>query len=195
LPYEQVAPGLYRMFSHKRWKVRWVAASLALRMADAKHLPEFMHELGKIETMTMGEALTYGGLLPSVRGASARELAQKYGQKESDSGRNPAPVRLAALSYYYEAGTPADLPILQELTSDGTKVPRCPPADGPDADPDAASCSYICSVDVAGTPTEKEIGTVGQFVEYCLLPAIESRQAAAKAAPTPGKTENAKTTP
>jgi HEAT repeat protein len=198
LPYEQIAPGLYRMFSHRRWKVRWVAASLALRMADAKHLPEFMQELGKIETMTMGEALTYGGLLPSVRGVSARELAQKYGAKRSDEGNNPVPVRLAALSYYYEAGTPADLPSLQELTSDGTKVPPCPPADGPHADPDAASCSYICSVNVAGTPTEKEIGTVGQFVEYCLLPAIESRQVVAQkpapaAPPEAGKTENAKT--
>jgi len=179
LPYEQIAPGLYEMFSHKRWKVRWVAASLALRMAEAKHLPEFMNQLGRVERMPMGEALSYGGLLAGVRGLDARQAAQTYGAaKAGESELRPA-VRLSALSYYYEFGTQADLPLLSTLTNDPAKVPECPLAEGPDADPDAAACSYVCSVSEGGKPTEKEIGTIGQFVEYCLLPAVQARPAQA----------------
>jgi hypothetical protein len=181
LPYEQIAPGLYRMFGHRRWKLRWVAASLALRMAEAKHFPEFMSELGKIDTMVMAEALSYGGLLAGVRGLNARQAAETYGG--AGGTENPAPVRLAALSYFYEAGTKADLPLLTSLTSDTAEVPSCPPADGPDADPDAAACSYVCTITEAGKSAEKEIGTIGQFVEYCLIPAVQTRPESPAATP------------
>jgi len=186
LPYDQIAPRLYGMFSHRRWRVRWVAASLALRMADAKHLPEFMNALGKVETLVMGEALSYGGLLPGVRGLDARASAEAFGAAKQDGVENPPAVRLTALSYFYAAGTKADEPLLASLLDDKTKVPPCPSAEGENADPDAAACSYVCTVTVAGQATEKEVGTIGQFVEYCLMPAIQTRPAPAKVgAPSP----------
>ncbi len=43
LPKDQVVPKLYTLFEAKKWKVRWVAASLVLKDHDDQgQLPEFM---------------------------------------------------------------------------------------------------------------------------------------------------------
>src|SRR5690606_24381489 len=102
---EQVAGRLYALFDHKRWQVRWTAASLVLQMSNKDQTDEFMTELGKVKHMAITEPLSYGKLLAEVKGAKAEDLASKYADKSY-----PAPVRLSALGYYYEGGTKKDLP-------------------------------------------------------------------------------------
>lgn len=178
LPYDQIAPGLFELFDAGRWKVRWVAASLLLRLSDAAGLERFMNELGRVKSLPMAEALSYGALLDSVSGIDVRAVVTRY----SAQGE-PAPVRLSALSHYYGAGTQADVARLRGLTSDPTSVPPCPSSEGPRADPDAGECAYVCVVTEGDQKVEKEVRTVGQFVQYCIIPAAETRSSTTAAKP------------
>src|SRR5690606_31600608 len=110
---EQVAERLYGLFDHDRWQIRWIVASLLLKMTDEKQIDEFMNRLGKIKHMALTEPLSYGKLLQEVKGAKAEELAQKYAARSY-----PAPVRLSALGYYYEQGTKADIGKVDPYKSD-----------------------------------------------------------------------------
>jgi hypothetical protein len=173
------------LFANKRWKVRWTAATLLLRMSEAQHREEFMTALGKVKHMALGETLSYGGLLGALKGSDTSAWVARY-----SNAREPAPVRISALAYYFEKGVPADLPALQKLTSDAMPAPTCAPAEGHEADPDAASCNWTCTVTEQGQPVSQQVATVGEFVEYCLLPAVQARaltpaKEAAKASPAP----------
>ena len=159
---EQVAERLYSLFNHDRWKLRWTVAGLLLKMTDGKTIGEFMAHLGKIDHMAITEPLTYGPLLKNIKGDSDA-LVAKYAAADQ-----PAPVRLSALGYYYENGTTADLAKVEPLVSDSQKVPPCPK--------EAEQCAWNCTVSGKDGPELKEVATIGNFVEYCLLPAMKSRQ-------------------
>lgn len=172
LPREQVAERLYALFEHERWQVRWVAASLLLKMSEAEHIPEFMDHLGKTKHMALSEPLAYGPLLHDVRGAQPGELVARYARRDQ-----PVQARLAALGYYYRYGTKADLSKLAAHARDNQRVPRC--------SADARDCEWECAV-VEGSSRElKKVATVGDFVEYCIEPALTARAAEPGAAGKP----------
>lgn len=162
-PRTMVVEKLYDLFKNDNWKVRWVAASLVLKMSDASQVPEFMTRLGQAEGLAITEPLSYGGLLSDMKGPPRpAELADKY----SASGNSVA-ARLTALSYYYSAGTPADLPKVEAFEKDSTATPKCKP--------DAKECEWKCTVQGASGDEVKEIKTVGEFVEFCVKPAMQKR--------------------
>jgi hypothetical protein len=162
-PRAMVVEKLYELFKNDNWKVRWVAASLVLKMSDASQIPEFMTRLGQAEGLAITEPLSYGGLLADLKGPpSPAELAEKY----AGTG-NSVPARLTALSYYYSAGAPADLAKVAAFEKDTTVTPKCKP--------DAKECEWKCNVVGAAGEETKEIKTVGEFVEFCVKPALEKR--------------------
>jgi len=158
-----VVEKLYELFRNDNWKVRWVAASLVLKMSDASQIPEFMSKLGQADGLAITEPLSYGGLFSDLKGPpSPAELADKY-----DGPGNSIAARLTALSYYYSSGTPADLAKVAAFEKDGTATPKCKA--------DAKECEWKCTVQGASGEETKEIKTVGDFVEFCVKPAIEKR--------------------
>ncbi len=169
---DQVAEHLFKMFDHERWQVRWTVASLLLKMTDAKTIDEFMTQLGKVKTMALTEPLTYGGLLKDVKGEKTQTLVDQYA-----APTKPVTVRLTALGYYYDNGTKDDLAKVAPFKEDGQKVPSCPK--------EAQQCNWTCTVtEEKKEPEAKEVATVGEFVTYCLVPAMEKREPEKKAAKT-----------
>jgi len=162
-PRTMVVEKLYDLFRNDNWKVRWVAASLVLKMSDASQVPEFMTKIGQAEGLAITEPLSYGGLFSDLKGPpSPAALADKY----SASGNSVA-ARLTALSYYYSSGTPADLPKVEAFDKDSTATPKCKA--------DAKECEWKCTVQGASGDEVKEIKTVGEFVEFCVKPAMQKR--------------------
>lgn len=173
---DQVSEKLYGLFDHKRWQLRWTVASLLLKMSKEKDMDEFMEKLGKVRTMAITEPFSYGKLFKEVKGAKPKQLAEKFSAR-----KYPATVRLSALGYYYEAGSKNDVSTLEAFKSDGTRVPSCPPA--------AQQCAWDCTVP-SKDPTKpaqlKTVKTVGNFVSYCLLPAIRNREPIVEKKPSSG---------
>lgn len=162
-PRAMVVEKLYELFKTDNWKVRWVAASLVLKMSDASQIPEFMSKLGEAEGLAITEPLSYGGLLADIKGSpNPAELAAKYAPPG-----NSVAARLTALSYYYSSGTPADLPKVEGFEKDATATPKCKA--------DAKECEWKCTVQGASGEETKDIKTVGEFVEFCVKPAMQKR--------------------
>ena len=156
LPREMVIQKLYGLFGHDNWKVRWLAAELILQMSEAKHIDEFMDQLGKVKHMSLTEPLRYGKLLGQLKGASAESL------KPYLSSKHPATVRVSALGHYYEAGTPAVLSEVEPYAADREKVPACAK--------DAKDCEWKCG--------GQDITTIGEYVTHCIKPAMQARKQA-----------------
>jgi hypothetical protein len=169
-PRAMVAEGLYALFKDPNWKVRNVAASLLLKLSHTGQLPEFFDHIGRdSEGMALSEPLRYGALIATLKGAQpVKEVV------ESHLGTGPAGARLTALGYYYHAGTQADVSRLAPSASDPTKVPECRE--------DAKDCEWKCEIARDGKQETKDIGTVGDFYEFCVKPILESRQPAATSA-------------
>jgi len=170
---DQVAERLYGLFDHKRWQLRSVVASLLFKMSEAKQLDELMGKLGKVKHMALSEPLMYGPLLAEIKGDTVENIAEKFSK-----ANYPAPVRLTALGYYYNEGTKADLSKVEPYKSDSQKVPAC--------HKDAQQCAWSCTVKGKKGPEAKTVNTVGQFVQYCLLPAMSERE------PQPKKKDDGK---
>lgn len=162
---DQVAERLYALFDHDRWQLRATVASLLLKMTSADEMDEFMGKLGKVRRMALSEPLTYGPLLGEISGADPTALVEKYSAKGE-----PVAVRLSALGYYYSKGTKADLAKIEPLKADKQKAPTCPK--------DAQQCAWTCTVPGEKAGVVKDVKTVGQFVEYCLVPSMSSREPA-----------------
>jgi hypothetical protein len=166
LPRKQVIDSLYGLFGHANWKVRWVAAELVLKMSDTSQLEEFMGKLGRLREMAMTESLRYGKLIAALPGTPApRELVGAYTARTK-----PVAVRLAALGYYLDQGSVAELPMLGQLGTDSARVPPCPKG--------AADCEWTCEIESGGQRVAKAVSSVGEFVQYCVVPAIAARAAA-----------------
>jgi hypothetical protein len=143
--------------------VRWVAAELVLKMSDTSQLREFFERIGRVDGMALTEPLRYGALISEMKGA----------QKPVDvvnaflGSSHPVEARATALGYFYNKGTPADLPKLTALAKDSQKTPTCPK--------DAQDCEWKCDVAADGKRETKDISTLGEFVEFCVKPAVEKR--------------------
>jgi hypothetical protein len=160
LPRKLVIERLYELFSNDNWKIRWVAAELVLKMSDTSQLGEFMAKLAGIRHMAITEPLRYGALIGEMKGKDKPEaLVNKFmGRSEASA------VRLSALGYYYEWGGKPDLAKVEGLVGDRDKVPSC--LEG------AADCEWKCAV---GKDQEvKDVRTVGEFVQFCVKPAMEA---------------------
>lgn len=167
LPRKQVVGNLFQLFGSEKWQLRWVAAELVLRMSDTTQLDEFMGHLGKAEGMSITEALRYGALIGDMKGATPPEKAvERFAQKG-----NSVQARVSALGYYYDRGTKEQLPAVTKYEGDTTKVPECAK--------DAKDCEWKCAVPGDKGPEDKDIKTIGDFVTYCVKPAMEKRTGAA----------------
>jgi hypothetical protein len=164
MPRPLVVERLYAMFDAKEWKVRWVAAELVLNMSDSSQIDEFMGHLGRVKGMSITEPLRYGKLIGALKKVKVDPVAVL--DKYTDS-KYPVEDRLSALGYYYEGGTKTDLPKVDKYSSDSTKVPECLPA--------AKECEWKCTLDQGGKQEEKTVTTVGEFVTFCVSPALGKR--------------------
>jgi hypothetical protein len=162
-PRAVVIERLYALFASPAWKVRWVAAEMALKMSDTSQLPEFMEKIGKAEGMAITEPLRYGSLIAAMKGPTApvTVISPYIGSS------HPVPARLTALGYYYEKGTKSDVAKLSHLEGDHSKTPTCAK--------DADGCEWKCEVEGEGKRETKDIATVGEFFTYCVKPAMEKR--------------------
>ncbi len=171
MPREQVVDKLYDLFKGDKWKIRRAAAATVLKMSTLKHVDEFMSKLpadGK--NFAMGEAITYGALIGELKEGTVVEALKKH----LSSG--PGVARTTALSYYLTLGNKTQIDDVKSLESDSTSAPSC------DVEPD---CKWICEVAKEGAkdPKEREqkdIKTVGDFVKYCVEPAMLERSPEAK---------------
>ncbi len=177
---------LYEIFSNKRWQVRWVAAQYVIKMSDTTQIAEFMGKLpqGRAENFAMTEALSYGVWMGTTAkmaekdGKTARSQLQQYFQDGNVA------VRTSALGWFYANGTKGDLATLAPFENDSTPTPKC--------DEKQTECEWKCFVPKADKPTEKEpkqVTNVGEFVRFCIEPAINERTVVPKA---PGKNEQKK---
>ncbi len=173
LPREQVVDKLYDLYKTDKWKVRRAAAMTVLKMSTVKNIDEFMAKLpegGAAKGFAMPEALAYGASLGDLKEGKPLDALRKY----FTSGG--ATARVTALAYWFTFGTAADLSQVQPSESDGPKVPVC------DTDPE---CKWSCEIakegaaDPAKERESKDIKTVGDFVKYCIEPAMKERSAGA----------------
>jgi hypothetical protein len=159
LPKEQVLPKLYSLFESKKWKVRWVAASLALRTLKTSELGDFLRRLPDGH-VGMSEPITYGGLIQKMEGEpKARQAIEPFLRGKD------VPSRLVALGFFY-GGKKSDVGVVQPFESDTAPVPKCDAAD---------ECGWTCGVPKAPGSQEveeKTIGTVGDFVKFCVVPSM-----------------------
>lgn len=164
MPRKLVVDRLYAAFDNKEWKIRWVAAELILKMSDSSQIDEFMGRLGRVKGMSITEPLRYGKLIGELKKVKVDpvDTLDKYMDSKYSAG-----VRLSALGYYYEGGTKSDVPRVDRYSNDSTKVPECLP--------EAKECEWKCTVDTGGKQEEKAVATVGDFVSFCVKPALEKR--------------------
>ncbi|MFT3774290.1 MAG: hypothetical protein QM820_53690 [Minicystis sp.] len=170
MPREQVVDKLYDLFKTDKWKVRRAAGATVLKMSTAKHIDEFLGKLpegGAAKGYGMPESITYGALLGELKEGKPLDTLKKHFNTGS------AAARTTALAYWLTYGTKADIPSLQPYEGDSTKVPTC------DTD---ADCKWNCEVAKEGGKDreQKDIKTVGDFVKYCVEPAMAEKQAEAK---------------
>lgn len=169
LPRELVVDKLYEIFKTDKWKIRRAAAGTVLKMSTVKHIDEFMGKLpgGSAKGFAMGEALAYGASLGDLKEGKPIDGLKKY----FNSGT--ATQRTTALGYWFSFGTSADVAGLAPYEGDRTEAPVC------ETDPD---CKWACEVPKEGAKEpakereSKDIKTVGDFVRFCVEPAMRERQ-------------------
>jgi hypothetical protein len=160
---DQVVGKLYPLFGSKKWKVRWVAAGTVLRMSSTEQLPEFMSKLPPGGAgMAMTEPLSYGQTIGQMTGKAKPRDAVLPFLKEGGLG-----AKLTALGFFYANGKASDLPVVAPFENDKAPVPK-------NEDPEA---KWQCEVPKAdGKENEtKDIKDVGEFVKFCVMPAMKGR--------------------
>jgi hypothetical protein len=129
-----------------------------------------MGKLGSVREMAITEPIRYGKLIAGLPGAPpVRDAMAPF-----VAAGQPPPVRLTALGYYLDQGTGADLALLEPLTQDKTRVPEC--AKGADG------CEWQCEIANGAEQQVKLVQSVGDFVQYCVKPAINERNKPVSAA-------------
>lgn len=165
LPKEQILPKLYQLFDQpKKWKVRWVAASLVLKTITTKQVPEFMAKLPATNKVKSGmtEGLSYGGLIakmePPAGEPKPRDVINGFLTSKSFG------AKMTALGYFYN-GKKADVGALKPFEEDKEPLPKCDKED---------DCQWACAVAKPGAaePETKEIATVGELVKLCIEPTM-----------------------
>ena len=81
--------------------------------------------------------------------------------------KGKAQSRLAAIAYFFDAGTKQDLKKIEPWLDDKQKIPKCK---------DDAGCTWTCIVTEGKNKVSKEIKTVGDFTRYCIKPKMETNE-------------------
>lgn len=162
-PKELIVSKLYTVFDAKKWKVRWVAASMILKTMNAKQIGDFMDKMPKNDKVKMGmtEPLSYGQIIAKMEG-DGRAALTPYLQ-----GKVVGP-KVVALGSFYE-GKKADIHLVQPYENDTALLPngKCEKED---------ECDWKVDVPKPGNPKEtepKELKTVGDLVKYAIIPSME----------------------
>ncbi len=172
LPKDQIVPRLYRDAAFfapaKKWKVRWVAASLVLKTMSTKDVPTFMQHLPGSPAVKMGmtEPLSYGEAIrkmePPAGEPKPREAIQNY-----LNSREFGP-KLTALGFFY-GGKKADIGAVKPYEEDPTPLPKC------EKDED---CGWTYEAPKPGgqqgEKESKDLKTVGEFVKFVLIPSMDN---------------------
>ncbi len=165
---DQVVQKLYALFGARKWKVRWVAAETVLKMSNTEQLPEFMAKLppGASAGFAVAESLKYGDAIEKMDPKNGKKPREAVLPFLSDKAPSVA-ARLTALGYFYANGKPSDLPLVEALAADKTLTPKVDDADG----------KWQCEVPKAdGKEAQlKDVKTIGEFVTYCVAPAMKGR--------------------
>jgi len=165
MPRDLVVGKLYPLFGAKKWKVRWVAASTVLKMSSTDQLAEFMGKLpaGAAPGFAMTEPLSYGATIDkmTVRGPQPLAAVTPFLKEGSLA------ARLTAMGYFYNNGKASEATLLAPYEAEKTAIPR---TDDPEA-------KWQCDVPKAdGKESEsKDIKDVGEFVRFCVVPAMKAR--------------------
>ncbi len=168
LPKEQIVPRIYAepaFFTPKKWKVRWVAASLVLKTMTTKGVPQFMSHLPVTAATKMGmtEPLSYGAIIAKMEAPTGepkpRDAILPY------LGSKDVGAKLAALGYFY-GGKKSDIGVVRPHEDDPTPVPRCDKED---------DCGWTYDVAKPGSQDkeQKPVNTVGEFVKLVLIPSMD----------------------
>ncbi len=168
LPKELIVPKLYTLFDSKKWKVRWVAASLILKTMQSKDLADFMKRLppSPATKMGMSEFTQYGSLV--LTRESSPGIPKPKDMVDQFLTSHDMSAKLTGLGAFY-GGNKADLGKILPLETDTGMVPKC------DKDDD---CGWTCDVPKApgSADTEtKTIVTIGDFAKYCIAPSLTGR--------------------
>ncbi|MGC4087467.1 MAG: hypothetical protein QM756_06170 [Polyangiaceae bacterium] len=162
-PRQMILGKLYALFKSDNWKVRWVAADLILKTSETSELPEFFAKLGQADGFALTEPLSYGARIAAMKGSPPpSELIDKYA-----TATHPVQVRLSALGYYYDSSVKAGYSKIEGYAADKAKVPSCKEG--------VKDCEWKCEVGEGDKREKKDIATVGDFVTYCVKPAMEAR--------------------
>jgi len=170
MPRDQVVDKLYELFKTDKWKVRRAAGATVLKMSTVKHIDEFMAKLphgAAAKGYGMPESITYGAIIGELKEGKPLDGLKKYFNSGSASART------TALSYWLTYGTSVDVPTVQPFESDGLRVPVC------ETDSD---CKWSCEIAKEGSKDreQKDVKTVGDFVKYCVVPALAEKRPDAK---------------
>ncbi len=173
MPRDKVISRLYSIFSNKRWQVRWVAAQYVIKMSDTTQIPEFMSKLpgGRAENFALTEALSYADWMGTKTNMAEKNGKTARSELEPYFRAGTVAQRTVALGWFYSHGTKADLSFLNGFENDSMSTPKC--------DDTQTDCQWKCYVAKADKPDEKEqkdISTVGEFVKFCVVPAIQDRK-------------------
>jgi hypothetical protein len=158
LPREKAAEGLYKFFSSSKWELRRLAGATVLQMSTAKNIDEFLKQLGERahKNLNLAEFITYGAYMRDLKEGDVEKTLRPH----MEDGKLPA--RLAAISYYYDAGTKEDLPDIAPFENDKEKIPtECE---------EGVECDWTCLYGEEGKKEPKDVKTVGDFVTYCIKP-------------------------
>ncbi|MBN2193668.1 MAG: HEAT repeat domain-containing protein [Polyangiaceae bacterium] len=168
MPRKLVVERLFELFRHEKWKIRWMAADLVLSMSDSEQLAEVLTKLSEAtKKLAIAEPLQYGFRIGELKGKTKpAALAAQFA-----AANQPIAARFSGLGYYFHYGTKAELPLVTTFENDTTKVPEAPDCEGNDQ-----GCVWECEVVEGESRSVKEIATLGQFVKFCIEPAMESRK-------------------
>ncbi len=165
LPKDQVLAKIYTLFETPKWKVRWVAASMVLKMIDSKDLPTFLSRLPQSAKTKQGmtEGLSYGeliGKMDAKDGPKPKELMVQTLNSKSFG------AKMTAIGFFYR-GAKADEALLAPLATSKELVPVCEKDD---------DCQWQCETPKAAGSTEtenREVKTIGDVVSLCVIPSLK----------------------
>ena len=166
LPKEVVVPRMFQLFEpQKKWKVRWVAASLVLKSTSTGKIPEFMQHLPRSGGTKIGmtEPISYGALIQKMENPGSEPKAKDAIVPYLQS-RELGP-KLVALGYFY-GGKKSDIPLIAPHGDETMAVPKCEKDD---------ECGWSCDVPKPGSQEKesKEVRSVGEFVRFCVVPSMD----------------------
>ena len=163
---------LYSLFDNKRWKIRWVSAQVLLRSLDPAQIETFLSHLppSAATTMGMSEAFTYGDLIRKLepKGSSAASAVKPIDVLKAHMAPGPASgmgARLTAIGAFYE-GRKTDIGLVKPFEGDPTPISKCKDED---------ECGWVCDFPPDDPKSQpKVIGTIGDFVTFCVIPSMRS---------------------